>query len=150
MLIEVEHGVFVQTNQIETIEAVPSGDNKMPRTRVVFASGKSRVFESFADRFAPHIGSVVPAPPGYSLITSQAGDATDPDPYHHTLPVVAFRIDGMSGGPLNPITDEGEPSEMSSWALVRPDGTVVNWDRSFATVEQYKADLDATARRIAA
>lgn len=81
----------------------------------------------------------VPATPGTCLLDRKE-DRTANDPFHR-IPVLAWGVD--EEGALQPLTSEGA-SEVTSWAVLTPDGRVSDqFGSSFANEESYIASLDA-------
>lgn len=83
------------------------------------------------------VGVVVPAPPGYQLVTFLPDYAPDEAATTIQEPIIAFAFD--EGGRPTPLTLNGNPvSDQNAWGIVRPDGVVVVPDDSeFETVEKF-------------
>lgn len=143
MLIELMHDLIVSTDQIAEIEEVPTGKPR-GRIKVTFGDGRTRYLDRSIDGLRGYVGTVLPAPPGYSVIYgSTEGDVTT----FRSDAVIAFRYEGVSiGGPLAPITDEGEPSEFATWALVKPDGSVTDFDRTYEGLDAYMEEITRQAK----
>lgn len=141
MLIELDHNLIVSTAQIAEIEELPAPNRLGLKVRVTFNDGRTRVVSRTIDGLRGYIGIVLPAPPGYSVITAVSDGLQT---IFWTEAVLAFRYEGQStGGPMQPITVEGEPSDTSTWALVKPDGEVTDFDRTYESVDAYKVSVAA-------
>ncbi|WP_375458337.1 hypothetical protein [uncultured Enterovirga sp.] len=150
MLIEIDTNVIINTNQIQTVEELPSVSTRGGRSRVTFADGRTLVVSRGVAALSKFTGVILPAPPGYQAIRAVDEEG---EPFFATTTVLAFRYDGLDAGPLFPITDEGQFSDGTIWGLIRPDGTVTDYDREHDSVEIYKrrfAEECAELRRKAA
>ena len=121
-LIALASGVY---NLARIRKVVPAPDDKdgYARVRIVWdGETNEEVVSESIDTFANLAGTLVPAPPGFQVIScfKDADSVVFLDP----VPVIAFRITGTAAEETAPVTLEGHPnrSHDTAFAVIAPDG----------------------------
>ena len=130
--------------------------DKAGRCRVAFRDGTTATLDIMFDTFEEASGVIVPAQPGFVVVT-----AFLPDPrlderevtYSEDV-VIAFRVGSHGNCEPSPITLTGESRSHKDvpWTVVQPNGRCCNPDTTHDSLDAFKAECEraATSRLAAA
>lgn len=149
MLINI-HGDIINTAHL--LSATPIGlDDR--RTQLRFNDGSTKTVEVGTGRFERACGVIVPAAPGFSVVTAILSSEAGESVVYIEEPVIAFRVNGLddSSEPV-PITVSGEPTTLgdSRWTIKQPNGACFGPDAQHDSMEDFQADCERARLQLAA
>ena len=152
MLITTTDGV-INTDHVARVEHLPTGATD--RCKVTFRDGTTSVLRVGFDTFEETSGVIVPAQPGFAVITAYMPHPSDNRPVvtFDEEAVIAFRVGSHGNMDPFPITLTGEPRTSPSvrWTVVQPNGRCCNPDTTHDSLDAFKAECErAAVARLAA
>lgn len=136
----IQAGKYVlHTSQIVSAEPLASVGGRA-RWSVTLMNGKTIAVDD--DSFSPEelCGTIVPAPPGLTLIEAFVDDHEGNRSIDYLRSaVIAFRVTPGRGEP-SPIGARGEPladSTNRDYAVMQPDGSCFGWEQVWPTFEEF-------------